>query len=88
LTQAGSVIGTLQYMAPEQAAGDEVDGRVDLYATGVIFYEMLSGDVPFDGESPAEILMKHLTALPDMRGFPTPYRDIVRKLLEKNYFIT
>ena len=76
-------IGTIHYTSPEMAQGKYGKG-VDLYAMGVIFYEMLSGDVPFDGESPAEILMKHLTALPDMRGFPTPYREIIRKLLEKN----
>jgi|GEM_PF-6509628 len=76
-------IGTIHYTSPEMAAG-KYGKEVDLYAVGVIFYEMLSGDVPFDGESPAEILMKHLTALPDMRGFPSPYREIIRKLLEKN----
>jgi serine/threonine protein kinase len=56
LTVAGSVIGTLQYMAPEQAAGDEVDGRVDLYATGVIFYQLITGRLPINAETMAKLI--------------------------------
>src|SRR5262245_54030864 len=58
-------IGTVHYMAPEVLKG-RYGKEVDLYALGVILYEMLTGRVPFDGESPGEILMKHLTAAPDL----------------------
>src|SRR5262245_41311789 len=58
-------VGTVHYMAPEVANG-RYGKEVDLYALGVILYEMLTGRVPFDGESPGEILMKHLTAAPDL----------------------
>jgi serine/threonine protein kinase len=63
LTQDG-VIGTPKYMSPEQASGDGIDGRSDLYALGCIVYEMLTGRVPFDGKSARSTLMSHLTAPP------------------------
>ena len=75
-------IGTVFYAAPEMGEG-KYGKEIDLYAIGVIFHEMLSGDVPFDGQSAAEVLMKHLTAYPDLSRFPSPYREIVGKLLEK-----
>jgi serine/threonine-protein kinase len=61
ITKAGSIFGTPEYMAPEQAAGREIDHRVDLYAVGVILYEMLTGRVPFSGASLLETLTKHIT---------------------------
>jgi hypothetical protein len=64
LTATGFAIGTPQYMAPEQASGAEVDGRSDLYSLGVILYEMLVADVPFNAPSTAAILVKHLTEAP------------------------
>lgn len=75
-------IGTVFYAAPEMAQG-RYGKEIDLYALGVMFYEMLSGDVPFDGQSAAEVLMKHLTAQPDLSRFPSPYREIIGKLLQK-----
>jgi serine/threonine protein kinase len=59
LTQQGLIIGTPAYMAPEQAFGLEVDGRTDLYAAGVVLYEMLTGSVPFDAENPVAALQMH-----------------------------
>ncbi|MEZ6110632.1 MAG: protein kinase [Pirellulaceae bacterium] len=66
-------VGTFHYMAPEIGRG--VYGReIDVYALGIILYEMLTGNVPFEGESSQEIIMKHLTATPDLNGVPQPYR--------------
>ena len=64
LTATGFAIGTPQYMAPEQAAGTEVDGRSDLYSLGIILYEMLVAEVPFNDPSTPAILVKHLTEIP------------------------
>src|SRR5205823_3437590 len=62
LTQAGMVYGTPEYMAPEQALGNPVDARADIYALGVMFYEMLTGSRPFDAESKVKILGMQVTA--------------------------
>ena len=64
MTEAGSIIGTAQYLSPEQARGAPVDQRSDLYSMGIVLYEMLTGQVPFTGESPVEIAMKHLSDTP------------------------
>jgi serine/threonine-protein kinase len=63
-TVSGVPIGTPLYMSPEQARGEKVDGRSDVYALGVVCHEMLSGSVPFTGESPLAVLMAHLTLPP------------------------
>ena len=60
LTQVGMVLGTPEYMSPEQATGQETDHRVDQYAVGCIMYEMLTGVVPFLGDRPAQTLTKHV----------------------------
>jgi serine/threonine protein kinase len=65
LTAAGYSLGTPHYMAPEQAIGEEVDGRADIYALGVILYEMLVGDVPFNAASAPAILVMHLNDAPE-----------------------
>ena len=64
LTSEGVIIGTPQYMSPEQAAGDTVDGRSDIYSLGIVLYQMLAGEAPFDGDSSASILAKQLTQEP------------------------
>jgi serine/threonine-protein kinase len=64
LTATGFAIGTPQYMAPEQAAGKPVDGRSDLYSLGVVMYEMLVGEVPFNDTSTPAVLVKHMTEVP------------------------
>ena len=69
-------IGTVHYMAPEVANG-RYGKEIDVYALGIILYEMLTGRVPFEGESVGEVLMKHLTAKPDVSMLAEPYRDVV-----------
>lgn len=62
---SGVVFGTPQYMSPEQARGDRVDGRSDVYALGILFYEMLTGDVPFDSDDATAILNAHVAQRPE-----------------------
>jgi serine/threonine protein kinase len=64
ITMAGMVCGTPEYMSPEQARGDSLDGRSDLYAAAVILYQMVAGDVPFRAESALGVITKHLTEEP------------------------
>jgi hypothetical protein len=76
-------IGTVHYMAPEVVKG-RYGKEVDLYAIGVMLYEMLAGRVPFGGESPGEIMMKHLTSTPDLLVIPPAFRPVVARLLDKD----
>jgi hypothetical protein len=76
-------VGTVHYMAPEISTGN-YGKPVDVYAAGIILYEMLTGRVPFDGESSGEILMKHLTAPPDLSKVHIEYVPILAKALAKN----
>jgi eukaryotic-like serine/threonine-protein kinase len=81
--QHTEAVGTVYYMAPEVARG-QYGPEVDIYSLGVMLYEMLCGKLPFDGETTAEILMKHLTALPDLQRLPAAYRPVVARCLEKD----
>ena len=88
-TLPGAVVGTLDYLSPEQARGGEVDGRTDLYALGIVLHEMLTGELPFSGGSAAEVLAQRLTgATRDLRaaGVEVPPRlaAIVRRLLQRD----
>ena len=76
-------VGTVHYMAPEVANG-RYGKEIDIYALGVMFYEMLTGRVPFEGESVGEVLMKHLTAQPDLTPLAEPYRTVVACALNKD----
>src|SRR5271154_6276007 len=68
LTIAGRVLGTTDYVSPEQALGQPVTGQSDLYSLGIVLFEMLTGDVPFHGESPVMVAMKHVREdLPDVQ---------------------
>jgi tetratricopeptide (TPR) repeat protein/TolB-like protein len=89
LTQPGSVVGTLDYLSPEQARGEEVDGRADLYALGIVLYEMLTGRLPFSGGSEAEVLAQRRTgSTRDLSSagvvVPRPLAAIVRRLLQRD----
>jgi eukaryotic-like serine/threonine-protein kinase len=64
MTEAGSVIGTAQYLSPEQAQGEETTAASDTYAVGVVLYEMLTGRVPFDGDRPVTVAMKQINEPP------------------------
>jgi len=64
MTEEGAIIGTAQYLSPEQARGAPVDQTSDLYSTGIVLFELLTGEVPFTGDSPVEIAMKHLGEVP------------------------
>ena len=76
-------VGTVHYMAPEVANG-RYGKEIDIYALGIIFCEILTGRVPFEGESIGEVLMKHLTAEPDLSGLNPPFRDAIEKALKKD----
>ena len=86
ITRLGSVFGTPEYMAPEQAAGQAVDHRVDIYALGVIVYRMLIGNTPFCGDDVSATLMQQITQpCPELpMELPESVRVLIRKLLEKN----
>ncbi|WP_404306249.1 serine/threonine-protein kinase [Neorhodopirellula lusitana] len=76
-------VGTFHYMAPEIGRG-QYGREIDIYAMGVMLFEMLTGRTPFDGETPQEIIIKHLSAQPDLSSVPTPYRNCIASCLEKD----
>jgi len=89
ITGAGVMIGTPEYMSPEQAEVKEVDQRSDIYSLGVILYEMVTGRVPFEGETPLGIAMKHKSEMPkDPKELnaqvPEDLSRVILKCLEKD----
>jgi serine/threonine-protein kinase len=85
----GLVFGTPRYMAPEQVRGEAVDPRTDLYALGVVLYELSAGRPPFEGGAVQELLRHQLqTPAPDLRdavpGLPAAYAELVGRLLAKD----
>jgi serine/threonine-protein kinase len=89
LTLTGEGLGTPYYMSPEQFVGDECDRRSDLYSLGVVFFELLTGQRPFEGDSFQSIKKAHLsTPPPFIRSYnaelPLPYGDLIQKLLQKD----
>ena len=88
-TQAGMVVGTPEYMSPEQLVGDELDARADLYATGCVLYECLTGDVPLTADTPITLIAKVLDEVPvapNLRyaDIPTDLSDLVVWTLAKD----
>jgi serine/threonine protein kinase len=86
LTRAGMVFGTPEYMAPEQSTGGDLDGRTDLYALGIILWQMLIGDLPYTGSHPLDTALKHTTepipAPPET--LPEPMRAFLVRTMAKN----
>ena len=80
LSDSNSVMGSVHYVSPEQANAEPVDEKSDLYSMGIVLYEMLTGTVPFDGETPVAIALKQVSELP--RSMRTYYRDIPKSLDE------
>src|SRR5262245_50997405 len=88
-TEPGVVMGTVQYMSPEQALGREVDARTDIFSLGVVLYEMATGRLPFPGSTPTETISRLLNAQPEAMarfhyGLPEELERIIRKCLEKD----
>jgi serine/threonine protein kinase/tetratricopeptide (TPR) repeat protein len=89
MTVAGMVVGTVSYMAPEQALGHAVDHRSDLFSLGVVLYELATGRVPFSGTSPTEIIDRilHDTPVPPSRfnvAIPTSFDTVIARAMEKS----
>ncbi len=89
ITGAGVMIGTPEYMSPEQVEGKEVDQRSDIYSMGIILYEMVTGKVPFEGDSPFSIGMKHKGEVPKdpqelNTQIPNDLRSVILRCLEKD----
>jgi serine/threonine protein kinase len=93
LTRTGTIFGTPFYMAPEQALGNQVDARTDIYAVGVIMYECFSGSLPFQGDSFMGILTQHITMEPEPvaqraarvgRQLPPGLADVITRCMQKN----
>ncbi len=80
LTAHNMVFGTPEYMSPEQARGDDVDARCDVYAAGVILYELLTGTVPFSGGTPLTVLTRHLTDAPEAPEVRAKDRNLPKAL--------
>jgi serine/threonine protein kinase len=76
-------VGTVHYMAPEISQG-RYDRSIDIYALGVCLYEMITGQTPYLGASPGEVLMKHLASEPDLTGIEEPFASAIRKGMAKN----
>jgi eukaryotic-like serine/threonine-protein kinase len=78
------IMGTADYISPEQLKGKRGDGRSDLYALGVMLYEMLSGAAPFEGMNPFVVMNRRLTTEPRMAGIPDELRGVIRCALERD----
>lgn len=90
LTETNQVMGSVQYISPEQAKGRQTDERTDIYSFGIVLYELLTGRLPFDGETPVSVALKHISEpLPDVleyRNVPQGLVNIILKCTEKDAY--
>lgn len=82
----GEAIGSVHYVSPEQARGSDIDSRADLYSLGVVMYEMLTGRLPFEGETPVEVALQHIRSIPlspseRVEGIPETLERITMKAM-------
>jgi serine/threonine-protein kinase PpkA len=84
-TMAGIVMGTPNYMSPEQSTGKPLDGRSDLYSLGVVFYQMLTGSLPYEGEDSIVVALQHITSpIPSLPLTLKKYQPLLNKLMAKD----
>lgn len=89
LTQTGAVMGSIHYLSPEQLRGERISDKSDIFSTGIIFYELLTGEKPFKGETPVEIMQSILTREPELidkfrKEIPDKITNILKRMLSKD----
>ena len=88
LTTTGMIIGTPEYLSPEQATGSPIDNRTDIYSLGIVLFQLLSGKVPFTGTTPVAVAIKHATEQPPLLSqlnsdVPRGVEEVILKALAK-----
>ena len=84
LTQIGTTVGTCNYMSPEQAKGEEVDQRTDIWSLGIVIYEMLTGNLPFKADYDQAIIYSILNENPDITNIPSEFQPVIKKAIVKS----
>lgn len=87
ITAVGSIMGSVHYFSPEQARGGYVDERSDIYSLGIVMYEMITGKLPFDGDTPVNIALKHIQeelVFSDNDDISSEIKDVIRKATQKS----
>lgn len=87
ITAVGSIMGSVHYFSPEQARGGYVDERSDIYSLGIVMYEMITGKLPFEGDTPVNIALKHIQeeiAFDDNDNISAEIKDVIRKATQKS----